>query len=311
MTDLQDRRYNMHLKVLSFLEEHEAQTAPLPLVAECRAELEALMEQAIDHAGGALENITGYAEDKADKRAALINAMVRLLPAARRVAAMAEDTALARWARIGPGRLRKINEASLHIHALNLRDHCLPHLAALATFGLGQADLDAVTTAHEAFFDAMPEPEDAIFGRKTDREAFVRIQKEMDHLLKTRLDLYMALFMATNRWMVMRYQLARTLRKRGSSPRQMVIGRSVLAGATVRTAPFVARADTPLIITNTGRTPLHVVLLDAGRPVSATVEVGPGERHASTLADWATSGQMLAVSNPDPVHQGRFVAVIG
>lgn len=311
MTDLQDRRYNMHLKVLSFLEEHESQTAPIPLVAECRAELEALMEQATAHAGGAMMNLTGYAEDKANKRTALIRTMEVLLPAARRVAATAQDIALARWARISPGRLRKINEADLHIHALNLRDHCLPHLAALATLGLGQADLDALSAAHASFYDAIPRPEKVLFGRKSDREAFVRIQKEMDHLLKTRLDLYMALFMATNRWMVMRYQLARTLRKRGSSPRQMVIGRSVLAGATVRTAPFVARTDTPLIITNTGRTPLRVVLLDAGRPVSATVEVGPGERHASTLADWATSGQMLAVSNPDPVHQGRFVAVIG
>lgn len=311
MTSLQLDRYEMHLRVLACLDEFGAQVTTIAAMAECRDQIEALMEQAIDQAGEADADITGTTEHKRDRRKVLHDACLAVSAGARSVAQAADDRELARWASVSPSRLKRFTDADFYIHAFKLNELCQPHLAALAAVGVGQTEIDALQTATQVFLESNYRPPKVQIHRRLQREAFVRTQHMIDELLRNKMDLFVNLFRTSNRNMVMRYRLARALRHRKGTPRQWVTGRQVPPGATVRTAPFRAAPASIVLFHNMGLAPLRFVLIDAGRPVSDPLTVGPGLRHSAPLSDLGPGGQMFEVRNMDPLLPGRFILNIG
>lgn len=311
MTDKQIDRMDMHHRVLGLLHEQEAITAPVPDVAVCLAQLDDLMEQAIAHGGQASMNITGVAEDKANRRKDLEKAYTTVQAAAKIVAVANEDNELARWADIVPSTVRKMSQSDLHVSALKLHHHCQPHLAALAALGVGSTQMQALQDATQAYLTAMPAPAYARQESKLHRADLIRVQSEMNYLLRTRMDLLIQLFALTQPHLVARYRLARAMRRHKGRPRKWVDGRHVPAAMRVRTGTFRWVPDAPFMFTNTGPTDLEYTVLARGLPVAAAVAVGKGQHHSGTTADWDKKADMIEVRNTHNLFQGRFMVTIG
>lgn len=197
MTDDQENKLSMYIKVSDFLEAKAATLADITQIADIQTALDENIEDITTAEGTASSDTTGFTQQKKNASVALQTIMIKVSRAAASYFFTINNPGMLKLADYLPSELLRLRDGELYIRAKQLFKIADPVKANLTGFKSGPADVADLDTKKEAYFNVLQLPE----AKRTEKTASGKdVDKEMadtDKLLEG-LDLLMSNFEADN-----------------------------------------------------------------------------------------------------------------
>jgi hypothetical protein len=306
MNNSLENKLSMYEKVQTFLAARTAETSSIAAVATCKAELDATVARILTSAGISNVDITGYTVLKANKRAELTKATLKI------------STAMYAWARMNnkPQEAEKYDETIAMLNAMRDNDiyayaqttnvAAIANVANLATFGVVVADTATLTTRAAEFLVIIQQPKNQIGDRGAELENLTRLFGAADELLTLKLDAVMTIFSVSNLTMYSAYINARGIDDTGAVTSPDYEGELPISLVSkIASIPYLA--SRVFIINNTGNVPFVFGLSTSGTNITSDeVLIAAGATLQRTSASIASDGDYILLRNDDAAKVGSY-----
>lgn len=188
MTKKKAAALKMYLAVEKVCDAHQTAYATLPAFNNGYTKFKALIAN-INASNTTLQGkVTGITDDKLAKRQAMADATIVLASALVAYAHSIDNHTLADDADVNDTEIMRCKETDADDICLHIYDLAKDHLAALADFGITQADLDTLATSIDDFTGKIGNPRNHIINTKTTRGNMNGYFTAADELLTKQLD---------------------------------------------------------------------------------------------------------------------------
>lgn len=310
MTDTQENKLSMYIKVDTFLTNNAAALTSVTQIAGVKTDLETIIDDITTAAGLVTDDTTGYAIDKANKRADLEAIMLKVSFAAASYYASINNPVGFKTADYTRSELHGARDSDLYTRAKRLHTVVTPIAANLSDFNSGPADVTDLDTKKEAFFDVIQNPQ----VKRGEKSAAVI---DVENLFSTGdeklflLDTYMDTFEAVNFNLYNQYLSARAiddLGGGGGSGEDILetVQDNIAASATSSAINIPANTQS-VRMTVTAHGPLEF-----GKSLNGTTHDGNtttlGAPNSTTypIGDFASAGTVMLVKNQNASLAGAY-----
>jgi hypothetical protein len=307
MNNILENRLSMYEKVQTFLAVHTAETSSVAAVATCKTELDGLVGKILISAGISSMDITGYTVLKANKRAELTKATMKISTALYAITRMNNKPHEAEKFDETPAMLDAMRDNDILAYALQINAAATPALVTtLAPFGVLPADNTALAARAAEFVLIMQQPRIQIGDRGAELQNLTRLFDSADELIDLKLDAVMTIFSVTNLTLYDGYKNARGIDDTGAVTSPDYEGE--LAPSTItKIAEIPFLSSRVFIIKNTGATPIVFGLSTDGMAIdSDAVQLVAGATLQRTSSSIATKGNYILLRNDEATAFGSY-----
>jgi hypothetical protein len=187
----QTDKLNSFIKSLDVLTNNAASLSTIPQIATGRIALKATIDAIANAAGTGSTDLTGYAEDKRNKRQAVMDLLQKVTRAAAAYYNSVGNTAMLRKVDFVPSELNRQRDTDFYVTAKAMYQLILPD--GLVIIGAGPSDLTDLNAANEQYFLALQEPKNQAELSKVANDSIDGLIAQGDAQRKS-LDIYMLTF---------------------------------------------------------------------------------------------------------------------
>ena len=302
MTKKQEEYFAMALKVKNFYAKNSAGMTAVPAVVAFFTQLGTLVQQLINADTGRRADLTGYAINKANKRAIFEVLALKVSNAISSFGMMNNDLILLKRGDFPTNKWYSCSEEELMSQATIVKNLALPIGAALVPYGATVAEITALGTNIDAFGNIMSDPNLAIDQRKQDNIKVKEVFEQIGTLFNDKLDILMRSFEVNNPAIFNLYRSARALDINGSTTAPTSITDvAPTSTKTLHTATTYS-PDTFYTLQNMGAEAVQFSLsatTDTEGP--EVVVLNPGETRSRLAENLAPMGTFLVVKNASAI----------
>jgi len=212
----QKDRFNMYLKVRTFLINGSASLSVLALIATLQAQFEAIIQDIIDAEGESSEDITGYAVLKKQKQDAALAQGLKVARAATLYYTTNSDPVLLKKVDLLKSELVNMRDTDLYVRLKKVFTIADPIKALIVAPDFAAADVTLLNTLNEEYFEVLNAPQDARSLRSSFNKAVDKLLNKGNDLLENQLDVAMDTFVAADEVLYNYYKSSRLIDNTGS-----------------------------------------------------------------------------------------------
>ncbi|MFZ4766922.1 MAG: hypothetical protein ACOYMN_18370 [Roseimicrobium sp.] len=217
MTQNQEDRTTMFSTVAVYMDKNKALWTPTKAVVDAVTALKAGIATIAAKAGKQTAPTGGAAEEKAQVREDLEDKILEVGDQLAAFAAVTADVGLAAQVDFTRSAVVKLSADDLGTTAKRVSAAAAAHLAALADYGIDQADVTELASLTTAFDGAKSAPRNAIIERAAETATLPEVINGTTDILRDRLDKLMTRYRKTQPVFYAGYQSARVVVTRGGN----------------------------------------------------------------------------------------------
>lgn len=217
MTSRKAAALKMYLAVEKVCDAHQTAYTTLPAFNNGYTKFKALIANINGSNTNLQGKITGITDDKLAKRQAMADATIVVASALVAYAHSIDNHTLADDADVNDTEIMRCKETDADDICLHIHDLANDHLAALADFGITQADLDILAASIDDFTGKIGNPRNHIINTKTTRGNMNGYFTAADELLTKQLDNLIVVLKKKYPDFYTEYLLARNIIEQGGS----------------------------------------------------------------------------------------------
>ena len=302
MTTQQEVYFSMALKVKNFAAKNPTVISGVQGAAAQVTQLNTLITQLIAADTSSSADLTGYALNKAAKRATLEGLCLRFSNALAALAVNTGDVVLQKRADFTTSFWYKATEDELVTQTTIVKNLAATNATALVPYGIVAADQTAFGAALTAFTDCISDPTLAIDQRKVDTGRIPEIIDQIRTLFDNKLDVLMRLLESSNPTTYDLYKLARAQDQRGSVMAPTVSQSIDPSSAKTLHTAIVYDANTFYTIQNLGNEAVYFSLSNTADTEGADpVLLNANETRSRLAENLSATGVYFTVKNPSAV----------
>ncbi len=299
MNNVLENKLSMYQKVQGFLTLHAADTSTIASVATIKTELDGIVTKIVNSAGVTALDITGFTVQKANKRAELSKATLKMSTAYVAYMRLNNKPQEAEKLDLTPSMLDAMRDAEFYVYASQVSVLATPVVATLAPFGILPADNTALTTKLAEFIAIIQEPRVRIGERSAELENLTRLFEQADDVLTLKLDQVMPVFMLSNLTLYDAYTNARGIDDTGAITAPDYEG-TLLPGKILNIAEIPYMDSRTFKVKNLGSTHLSFCLSTQSNVMEGnTADVAPGQTTQHQSSSLNVGANHLLLQNAD------------
>ncbi len=313
-----ENRFSSLLKIQLFLNANLASFIDVPQIGNEKLVLDGYIQGIIINNGIAMNDTTGAREGKADARLAMTESTMRVARGLKALAVDLGDKLLLRGVDLTKSELNKMRDTEVHHACQLLLDTATPHTVALAGYRILPAHFTVLTTNITTYFATIAQP-----GKETDMKVIANhnVQEFLASsftMLKTKMDVYMDLYLEDFPDLIEEYYLARAIDDMtggsggsggGSTP--VVFTGTVASSSSVVAGPFTYAIGAPVVVRNTSASiSLTFQASLSGAVVGTPFIIAAGGEETGTLGEVAPNFDSFLVTNSTAVD-GSYEITVG
>ncbi|MFM2385790.1 MAG: hypothetical protein RL660_547 [Bacteroidota bacterium] len=298
-------KLSMFEKVYTLLAARAAETNSVPAVATQLTAFKAKLGEIFASAGAAGADITGYTVQKQDQRSKLQEAIYVMSSAYVALQAMNNAPQHVEKANYTISMLDRMRDNDLYTYANQIIAYTTPIIASLAPFGAAPAQLAALNTETQAFFDLIQNPRFKIAERAAENEHLAKLFGEADSLLKDKLDRLLDVFVVSNNKLHTAYKYARGIDGTGT-PSSPDYSGTVPPTEFAIIATIGFSASRTFTVRNTGKVPFTFALSTTANAEGQALVVQPGATADRRSSNLNQRGDNLVIVNSDTTTDAEY-----
>lgn len=198
MTTNQENKLQMYQTVERYLLTHAETVRTLPNYESSFAAMQHCVRQINVHKQVQEVNSTGVAEQKQQRKEALLQAAMEMVSKLKAYATFSGQTVLLREIDFSESNLRQASVSVLTDRARIILSRAQEHAAALAEYRLQPEQLTALQTDVDSFVATIPDPRLSTMTRKSATDILKNCYAEVDVLLKEKIDIVVAILRSSH-----------------------------------------------------------------------------------------------------------------
>lgn len=290
MNNVLENKLSMYQKVQGYMVLHTVETAGIPAVATLKTQFDAKVSAILALASSASADITGFTVDKQVKRTDLKAKVIKLSTAIVAQATMTDNFKLIEKCDESPSSLDGMRDNDFYTYAKLVISEATPLMALLTPFGVVAADLTNANASATTYLTNIQGPRVQINERSRSLSDIEDLFSDIDDFLKSKLDIIMKVFMASNISLYRGYEGSRGIDQTRGAIAPDYIGTAAANGLSlVVTLPYLAGRT--FEIQNTGSVRLTISL-------SATLDTMEGTVLSVDSDQYAVRNTVNLNTNP-------------
>lgn len=239
----QTDKLNSFIKSFDVLTDNAAALASVAQIATGRIALKATIDAITTAAGAGSIDLTGYTEDKRNKREAVMTLLQKVSRAAAAYYNSVGNIANLRKVDFVPSELSRMRDTDFYTNAKAVHALVLPDAASL--IGATAADVTALNNSNELFFAALQEPKNQAELSKVANDSIDGLIAQGDAQRKN-LDIYMLTFADDQAALYALWKLSLGIDNTGASnPPVLVVNATAHGSATVTNIEYTGVSIVP------------------------------------------------------------------
>lgn len=292
-------KLSSYLKVRQFFIDNLATCSSIvPVISAIHAEFLVVLQEILDTKENADLDITGYAEDKKQKRTTLEVSALKVSKALSLYAQMNQLISLKEKVNFTASDLTRMRDTEIYTTACKIEELVLPYQSQISSYGLSTVDISQFAIDTKNFFDVIQSPKYKIGERISYNVNLNNLAAKMDNLLKEEMDVAMAVVGMNNNLLQEQYVSARAIDDTGTNNGTHTYSDSVMANSIRTVADIKYLPDLTFTFQNKGNTTLIFGFsIDGATFTGTTVSVYPSDVLTRDASDLAGEGIYLLVQN--------------
>lgn len=314
MNDLQENRLSMINKTCSYLDTNATAFTSVASVATATSALKSKRDEIIDANEEAIEDTTGAAENKENKRKALVDAILLAGASVESLAVDNNDPDLRRKVNYNKSELDLKRDMEIVGIADLVYETTDALIGSLGGYAYTPTELTAFDTARGAYRPVATRPKEKIEGKARAGKVVDELFDDADVILD-KLDTYLKIFRFAPGALYFGYLLARRIDDNTGPGGGGGGGGTVLTGAvnpmSFAGVPVTYKAATPVLLENPGTVTLSYALYFNGLSNGMQKQIDPAGSDTFLMGDWAANGNEIRVFNNSATIAGNYKITIG
>lgn len=292
-------KLSSHLKVRQFFIDNLADCAAIvPIISTLHSDFSAILQQILDTKEDADLDITGYTEDKKQKRIVLETSCLKVAKSLALYAQMNNLSSLKEKINFTASDLTRMRDTEIYTTACKIDELLFPYQAQIGQYGITLNDITQLVTDTKNFFDVIQSPKYKIGERVSLNVNLSTYMGNMDALLREKMDVAMTIVGINNSTLQSQYLSARAIDNTGTTSGIKVYSDSINANSNRTVADITYNPDLTFTFQNKGNTTLLFGLsVDGANFTGTSITVQPLDTLTRDASDLATEGVYLLVQN--------------
>jgi DNA polymerase II large subunit len=243
-------------------------------------------------------DITGYTEEKKQKRAILEKSCLKISKSLSLYAQMNNLSSFKEMVNFTPSDLTRMRDTEIYTTACKMEELLIPYQSQLSQYGISANDISQLSIDIKSFFDVIQSPKYKIGERSSLNSNLMKYMGDMDELLKEKMDVAMTIVGLTNNTLQNQYLSSRAIDDTGTISGIKTYQDTVSANSTRTVSDIDYEMDLTFTFLNKGNTPLVFGLsLDGVNFLGTVISVQPLDSITRDASDLAAEGMYLLVQN--------------
>lgn len=292
-------KLSSYLKVRQFFIDNLADCAAIvPIISTLHSDFLAALQLILDTKEDADLDITGYTEDKKQKRTILEVSCLKVAKSLALYAQMNNLSSLKEKINFTASDLTRMRDTEIYTTACKIDELLFPYQAQIAQYGITPSDATQLVTDTKNFFDVIQSPKYKIGERVSLNANLSTYMGNMDALLREKMDVAMTIVGINNSTLQSQYLSARAIDNTGTTSGIKVYSDSINANSNRTVADITYNPDLTFTFQNKGNTTLLFGLsVDGANFTGTSITVQPLDTLTRDASDLATEGVYLLVQN--------------
>lgn len=315
MNDIQENRLSMINKTCDYVDEHATELSGITSIATQNNALKATRDAIITEEGEAVEDTTGTAELKQQRRTAVTNAILQACAAVESLAVDTNDPELRRKMNYTKSELDTLRDFELVGVAELVYIATEAVIGSLGAYLYDGAALAIFLTARTNYSSIVTKPKAKIEGKATAGHNVDELFDDANVILD-KLDVFLKNFRFAPDGLYFGYLLARRIDD-NSGPSSGGGGGSTGTEYTgtvnpmsFATLPVTYNSTTPVLLENPGTVTLFYHLFLNGLSNSSQKQVDPGASDTFLMGEWSANGNEIRIFN-NTAAPGSYKITLG
>lgn len=183
----------------------------LPIMSTARGEYETYLDALMQSIAIATDDITGYTENKAQKRKALETIMLKIARALTGYSVVNNIPELKKKVDYVKSEIEKMRDSDLYASAKRLEELTSPYQNNLSIFGVDATDVTLLNQKCGDYWVVIQLPKEKIEARAAYNQLVNKQMSELQAFLRERLDVFMSVLEFYNETLYIQYKSARSI----------------------------------------------------------------------------------------------------
>lgn len=304
-------KLSSYLKVRQFFIDNLVDCiAIVPIISTLHNDFLVALQLILDTKEDADLDITGYTEDKKQKRVILETSCLKVAKSLTLYAQMNGLSSLKEKINFTASDLTRMRDTEIYTTACKIDELLQPYLGQIAQYGITATDAGQLVIDTKNFFDVIQSPKYKIGERVSLNVNLSTYMGNMDSLLKEKMDVAMTIVGINNSTLQSQYLSARAIDDTGTTNGIKIYSDTVTANSIRTVADIIYNPDLTFTFQNKGNTTLVFGLsLDGANFVGTSITVQPSDTLIRDASDLATEGVYLLVQNMG-VNVGTYMVEV-
>lgn len=292
-------KLSSHLKVRQFFIDNLADcSAIVPIINTLHSDFLTTLQLILDTKEDADLDITGYTEDKKQKRILLETSCLKIAKSLALYAEINGLSSLKEKINFTASDLTRMRDTEIYTTACKVDELMQPYQGQIGQYGITSNDIAQLVIDSKNFFDVIQSPKYKIGERVSLNVNLSTYMGNMDALLREKMDVAMTIVGINNSTLQSQYLSARAIDNTGTTSGIKVYNDSITANSIRTVADIIYDPDLTFTLQNKGNTTLVFGLsLDGANFVGTSITVQPSDTLIRDASDLATDGVYLLVQN--------------
>lgn len=292
-------KLSSYLKVRQFFIDNLADCVTIvPIISTIHTDFSTFLQTILDTKEDADLDITGYTEEKKQKRAVLETTCLKVAKCLSLYAQMNQLSSLKEKINFNASDFARMRDTETYTTACKIEELLGQYASQISLYGISAADISQLNIDIKNFFDVIQSPKYKIGERASLNANLVKFIADMDRLLKEQMDVAMTIVGISNNSLQAQYLSSRAIDNTGTINGIKTYNDSVNANSIKTVASINYDPDLTFTFQNKGNTSLVFGLsVDGSNFVGTTVIVQPSDTLTRDASDLATIGAYILVQN--------------
>lgn len=304
-------KLSSYLKVRQFFIDNLNHCAAIvPIINNLHTDFSHVLQQILDTKEEVDIDITGYTEDKKQKRQILEVSCLKIAKSLSLYAQMNNLSSLKEKINFVASDFTRMRDTDIYTTSRKIENILVPYQSQLGQYGINASDISQLTTDIQKFFDVIQSPKYKIGERVSLNNSLSKFMGDMDSLLKDKIDAAMTIVGINNNSLQGQYLSARAIDDTGTTSGIKTYNDTVTANSMRTVTNLSYQPDITFTFQNKGTTLLIFGLSsDGANFLGTTISVQPNDQLTRDASDLAMEGAYLLVQNDGNMNGAYIVTV--